>query len=233
MKDTYDVLMHYGILGMKWGARRTPEELGHKPAKRKGKMNLKKKTSNQSNDISVDVKLVNDPDKPGRLMNCGPCMCALELRQRGYDVESIAREEGMAEEELRKYFKGVEVRDYEPVGRYMDFEDSFNDNFQGYKDWVYKNVDRLSKEIEREGPNARGYLCYFFGETAQSAHMINWATDDKGIVAYYDAQLGVSASKDEPEYLSMFISNQYYTWGRLDNLEIDESIMSVVQNRKR
>jgi hypothetical protein len=24
-------LMHYGVKGMKWGVRRTPEELGHKP----------------------------------------------------------------------------------------------------------------------------------------------------------------------------------------------------------
>ena len=30
-------LMHYGILGMKWGVRRTPEQLGHVRAKRKKK----------------------------------------------------------------------------------------------------------------------------------------------------------------------------------------------------
>lgn len=32
-----NILMHYGVKGMKWGVRRTPAQLGHRPSSRKRK----------------------------------------------------------------------------------------------------------------------------------------------------------------------------------------------------
>ena len=50
-------LKHYGILGMKWGVRRTPEELGHR---------TKKHTINANKEGIKDYKL-SDNEKTGKL----------------------------------------------------------------------------------------------------------------------------------------------------------------------
>lgn len=51
-------LMHYGILGMKWGVRRTPEQLGHVRAKRE-----KKPTYNVSpRKVKKNMKYMTDQE---------------------------------------------------------------------------------------------------------------------------------------------------------------------------
>lgn len=43
-----DELRHYGIIGMRWGVRRTPEELGHKPASKSGARDYNREISRQT-----------------------------------------------------------------------------------------------------------------------------------------------------------------------------------------
>lgn len=61
MKDQ-NVLVHHGIKGMKWGVRRTPEQLGHAPSKKRkisikiSKSEPKKQTTQKASSESAKKK---------------------------------------------------------------------------------------------------------------------------------------------------------------------------------
>lgn len=276
-----NVLAHYGILGMKWGIRRTPEQLGHKPKGSKKTVvegqplkydsptkiairnaatygvvrvaasfipgvgavwnanavndlrkewdlkeykspqneisELHKKNEKDSSDISKDVMLANDTGKKGNIKNCFACVSALEMRQRGYDVKATKRSRGADVSQYLDYYSGLKI--YNTFGRRGDKESR-----KAYVERMYKD---LCRDIEKVGPNARGFVGFSY-EKAKSGHTIMWATNSSGSVSFFDPQSGSRNATN-----TMSLSDQDYLWGRLDNCGISDNITDLVENRRK
>lgn len=167
-------------------------------------------------DISKDVKEVNKTGKKGYVKNCFNCVCALEMRQRGYDVVASPRSVGTYSTEYLKHFNGVEIGSHST---------NRNDK-ESRKKWVERSYSELCSQLEANGPNARGFLSFTY-ENSNSGHTITWFTNSSGEVYFYDPQSGSTNATN-----TLSLSSQNYTYGRLDNAKVKDSITEVVTNRK-
>ena len=219
MNNTY--LVHHGIKGMKWGVRRTPEQLGYI----RGGTALptsypdvfKRKTGFWSSD--ADMKVVNpgfadakaELDRAQRdgtltaewysnwshwadVNNCATCSVVFDLRQRGYDVEANAT---------------YNLAMYNDA--YMD------EYYEGIERTTAETLDELTEQIEKMGPNARGTLN---GVVVNGGgHAIAWENVN-GKVVFRDCQSGEAYSSQTISDLYSDFSTKralgHYTINRLD-----------------
>lgn len=77
-----DELYHYGILGMRWGIRRTPEELGHEILK-----NEHKQAAIAAKITKMEKKHENNPNRPYRKSEARLYRQAAKLKQEREDLE--------------------------------------------------------------------------------------------------------------------------------------------------
>lgn len=283
-----DTITHYGVKGMRWGVRRTPEQLGHarkarettagarplnykspaaakawtvakgtasyalamldptgiyttiynaktlksygdeivaatktneKYQKKDGEpeklANLKKKsTTGQS--MSEDSSMVNKGSKDGRTKNCLACVCALEMRQRGYDVQARRKAYGASVEKYHEWFDGVEINNAS-ISRQKGESRAI---------WVQKNYNYLTKSLEEYPSGSRGFLAFNY-EGSKTGHTISWQVID-GSVSFYDAQSKKPTDADKV----LSFSDQNYFYGRLDDCSVKQSINEMVVSRK-
>lgn len=191
----------------------------------------------------------------GRSHNCLRCSLSMEMRQRGWDVQSIPAKHGMdnsvwndwfdiknqtiiqggAEKARQEVLKG-NMQNSEAFINALRMERAAKKGDKNAKESL-KNSQRLIKgafeTFGEKNPNARGSLgVVWLG--ASSGHSMYWTTDAHGKLTIWDGQIEKKYTGDQIDKLFERISPNFgrTEFIRLDNAEVKvDNMRSQVVNR--
>jgi hypothetical protein len=211
-------LYHYGVLGMKWGVRRTREQLGYRRAAGifgRGKRKTGEESEpgefasladlpkiKGSHTLEEDAIAVNPNFKKSNLYqwNCIFCVGALELRRRGFDVEALPIKEWPHSVQWEKLFKK------EKVSRVISG----------------KGVSEIPSKIAEWGEGARGIVQW---ENEGGWRHVFSVEVQSGKAKFIDPQ---NPEQDTDEF---FKHHAKFRLARVDNLEPDETLLPIIKKR--
>lgn len=219
-----EFLEHYGILGMKWGVRRTPEELGH--LRGQGARKIEKKISRiegphtPDEDQAVINPKYNSNDL-GYKTNCGNCSIAYDMRRRGFDVKAKRSTD----------LRGLRVKDV--LSCYTDPKTgkSPTSGVSTWDDMPYRYsskqkteaIDSLVRQLS-DSKRTNG-IAYFAWAGTLGGHFVNWdITNSK--LTIRDAQTNKKRDfKSDMDFCSGFL------FVGTNDCEINDNVLKYVERR--
>lgn len=170
--------------------------------------------------LNKNLEAVNPKhDKYGTVNNCQYCVVAMDMRERGYDVQARLRNDGGYEKDIRKWYNNPPKFTHLTVPPLTKDESNDSRRERAYS--------MMMKHLEKQGEGARGYFGVEF--MWGGGHAMYYKVEN-GKVNIYNPQ---NTNDDITNTLAMAHPNGF-SYLRLDNLTPrEDGVGDAVISRKK